>query len=76
MWTENKNYLSRSFKFNSFEKAQEFVDCVAGLAQKLNHHPRIIWDYKKVDIELTTHDKGAVTSLDYKLADEIDILFT
>ena len=74
MWTEIKNYLSRSFEFSSYEKAEDFVVNVAALAKTLNHHPKITWDFKKVQVELTTHDKGTITSLDYKLASEIDIL--
>ena len=74
MWTENKKYLSRKFEFSSFEKAQDFVVNVATLAEKLNHHPKITWDFKKVYVELTTHDKGTITSLDYKLAAEIETL--
>jgi 4a-hydroxytetrahydrobiopterin dehydratase len=54
--------------------AQDFVINVANLAKKLNHHPKITWDFKKVQIELSTHDKGTITSLDYKLATEIETL--
>ena len=74
MWTKNKKNLTRHFEFSSYDKAQGFVLNVATLAKKLNHHPKIIWDFKKVQIDLTTHDKGAITSLDYELATEIDAL--
>ncbi len=72
MWTENNKYLLREFEFSSFDKAQDFVINVAGIAKELNHHPKITWDFKKVKLELTTHDKGCITSLDYTLATAID----
>ena len=72
MWTENKKYLLRKFEFSSFDNAKDFVINVATLAKELNHHPKITWDFKKVQIELTTHDKGCITSLDYTLATNID----
>ena len=42
-------------------------------AESLNHHPKIVNTYNTVKIELWTHDQNAITELDFKLADEIDL---
>jgi 4a-hydroxytetrahydrobiopterin dehydratase len=44
-------------------------------AEKLNHHPEWSNVYKTVNVLLTTHDKGCITSLDVKLAQEMDKLY-
>ena len=44
-------------------------------AEKLNHHPEWSNVYKTVNVLLTTHDKGCITSLDVKLAQEMDNLY-
>jgi 4a-hydroxytetrahydrobiopterin dehydratase len=47
---------------------------VGKISEKLNHHPKIINEYNKVNLELWTHDKNEITDLDHKLAAEIDDL--
>ena len=45
---------------------------VALLAEQLDHHPNWSNVYNKVEINLSTHDRGGVTSLDAQLAAAID----
>ena len=45
---------------------------VALLAEKYNHHPKIILEYNSVEIELISHDKNVVTQRDMDLAEQID----
>jgi 4a-hydroxytetrahydrobiopterin dehydratase len=75
MWKEENNTLQRSFKFKDFKEAFGFMTKVALIAEKMDHHPNWSNVYNKVDIQLTTHDKGnTVTDKDRKLAGEIDKL--
>jgi 4a-hydroxytetrahydrobiopterin dehydratase len=73
MWTEEDNMLKRSFEFKDFVQAFSFMTKVALLAEKMNHHPNWSNVYNKVEIALTSHDKGnTVTDRDRKLAKAID----
>lgn len=73
MWIEENNLLKKSFKFKDFQEAFAFMTRVAFLAEEHQHHPNWSNVYNKVDIELTTHDKGnKVTAKDHKLAKAID----
>ncbi|MCK9453325.1 MAG: 4a-hydroxytetrahydrobiopterin dehydratase [Bacteroidales bacterium] len=75
MWTKKDNKLTRSFTFDNFIAAFAFMTQVALIAEKMDHHPLWTNVYNKVDISLSTHDKGdKVTEKDRKLADEIDQL--
>ncbi|HUH74102.1 MAG TPA: 4a-hydroxytetrahydrobiopterin dehydratase [Chitinophagales bacterium] len=74
-WKEENNKLTRSFKFKDFVEAWSFMTKVAMTAEKMNHHPEWSNVYNKVDITLTTHDKGnTVTDKDRELAKKIDVL--
>jgi 4a-hydroxytetrahydrobiopterin dehydratase len=64
--------LRREFRFPDFVEAFGFLTRVALAAEKLGHHPDIHSSYNRVELELFTHDKGALTELDYKLAEMID----
>ena len=77
MWRENNNKLVFEKEFQSFEQAIIFINKVATLATKHNHHPQIYNTYNKVKLQLTTHDIGnKVTVKDKKLAAEIEQLIS
>lgn len=66
--------LIRDFTCKDFADALEFVNKVAELAEKENHHPDISFGWGYVRIWLTTHSKHAITDKDYSLATLIDSL--
>ena len=71
-WKLVDNKLQINFEFKSFKKAFEFMQEIAVQSEILNHHPLWTNDYKKLEINLYTHDKGRITELDFKLAKIID----
>ena len=74
-WKEEDNQLKRTFEFKNFVEAWGFMNKVALLAEKMNHHPNWSNVYNKVEIALTSHDAGnTVTERDRKLAQQIDEL--
>ena len=75
MWKEEDNKLTQTFKFENFVDAFGFMTKVALIAEKINHHPEWKNVYNKVEITLSTHDKGnTITDKDRKLAKAIDEL--
>jgi 4a-hydroxytetrahydrobiopterin dehydratase len=64
--------LKKSFSFKNYRQSFAFVSQVALLAEKKNHHPKIILEYNRVDIELISHDQNEVTERDIDLAEQID----
>jgi 4a-hydroxytetrahydrobiopterin dehydratase len=66
--------ITRSFRFKNFSDAMRFVNKVARLAERANHHPDIMIRYDKVRLALTTHDEGGLTEKDFKLACQINRL--
>ena len=67
--------LKREFEFENFEKAIEFINKVANLAESEGHHPNIyVYDYKKVRIELWTHKIGGLHRNDFVMAAKINTL--
>jgi 4a-hydroxytetrahydrobiopterin dehydratase len=75
-WKYENKAISKTFEFSSYLSGINFVNKIALLAENMNHHPDIKIGWCKVDILLTTHDSGNVTSKDIKLAklcDQIQI---
>jgi 4a-hydroxytetrahydrobiopterin dehydratase len=76
MWEEENNQLQCSFEFNNFVDAFAFMTKVAFAAEKMGHHPNWTNMYKKVHIQLCTHDANdTITEKDIQLTKEIDAIF-
>lgn len=73
-WTNEDGALIKTFTFDDFVDAVDFVNKIVPLAEELNHHPDIeIYSYKNVKVKLTTHDEGnKVTEKDIELSKKID----
>ena len=73
-WIIDNKTIKKEFKFENFIEAFGFMSKVALLSEKIDHHPDWQNIYNKVKINLTTHDKGGISSNDIKLAESIDKL--
>ncbi len=69
--TDDHKSIHQSYEFKTFVEAFSFMTHVAFLAEKLDHHPDWSNSYNKVDITLTSHDAGGLTSKDIELAKAI-----
>ncbi|MEP1446607.1 MAG: 4a-hydroxytetrahydrobiopterin dehydratase [Paraglaciecola sp.] len=71
-WCISDEKLSKTFKFKSFIRAFGWMSQIAIWAEKLNHHPEWFNVYNKVEVQLTTHDVGGISELDFKLAQKME----
>jgi len=68
-WEVRDGKLHREFTFADFTRAWAFMTAVAREAEALDHHPEWFNVYNRVRIDLTTHDAGGITALDFTLAE-------
>jgi 4a-hydroxytetrahydrobiopterin dehydratase len=73
-WVEVDGALQREFELPSFPDAIAFVNRVAELAERENHHPDVTISYKRVTLRWTTHSAGGITDRDRALARRSDEL--
>lgn len=71
-WTVEGESISRTVRYPDFVGAIGFVNRVALLAERADHHPEIDIRWNKVVVTLSTHSEGGVTSKDTTLAASID----
>ena len=72
-WSLEDGKLTKEFKFKTFVRAFGFMSQVAIVAEKLNHHPEWSNVYNRVRVQLTTHDVGGLSELDFKLAKKMEL---
>ena len=73
-WELKDGKLVKSFQFPSFIKAIDYVNEIAILAERLDHHPIITINWKTVKLSLKSFDIDAITNRDIILAKEINKL--
>jgi len=66
-----RDAITRRCVFADFSAAWGFMSRVALLAEAQCHHPEWSNVWNRVDITLTTHDAGGLTTRDLKLAQAI-----
>ena len=74
-WEYIEKKIFKSYKFDTYMDGIDFVQKIAKLAEMHNHHPDIIIGWCRVDIFITSHDKGGVTINCINLATAIDHTF-
>ena len=71
---EGRDAIAKGFKFKDFNAAFGFMTRVALLAEKADHHPEWSNVWNRVDVLLTTHDAGGLSTRDVQMAQAIDAL--
>lgn len=72
-WERDGVTITKRFRFKGFKSAVAFVNRVADVVNKANHHPDIhLEHYKHVRIVLTTHATKSISQLDIDVARAID----
>ena len=67
-WQLEHKALTRTFEFEDFRGALEFVNQLGKLAEEAGHHPDIDIRANRVRLVLTTHDASGLTEKDFDLA--------
>ncbi|HXG37767.1 MAG TPA: 4a-hydroxytetrahydrobiopterin dehydratase [Bacteroidota bacterium] len=73
-WTRSGNEIKKTVRLQDFVRAMGFVNSVALLAEKMDHHPDIDIRWNTVHLTLSTHSAGGLTEYDFTLARQIDQL--
>ena len=71
---EGRDAIAKTFTFADFSEAFGWMARVALAAEKMNHHPEWCNVWNRVEVTLSTHDAGGLTSLDVELARRMDAI--
>ena len=64
-WTRDGDAIRKQFTFADFLQAIAFVNRLAPEAEKADHHPDIVINYKRVTLTYSTHSEGGLTEKDF-----------
>ncbi|MFN6936053.1 MAG: 4a-hydroxytetrahydrobiopterin dehydratase [Tsuneonella sp.] len=66
--------IARTFTFADFNEAFGFMTRAALMAEQADHHPEWFNVYNRVEVTLTTHDAGGLSTRDVAMAKAMDAL--
>ena len=64
-WTLDGDAIRKQYAFRDFPAAIAFVDRLAPEAERADHHPDILINYKRVTLTYSTHSEGGLTDKDF-----------
>jgi 4a-hydroxytetrahydrobiopterin dehydratase len=74
-WTRQERSIVREYAAPNFASVVGLVNAIAVLAEAMDHHPDLlIYGWNKLRVTLSTHDRGGLTELDFRLAKKIEEL--
>jgi len=71
---DGRDAITKRFVFADFNEAFGWMTRAALIAEQMGHHPEWFNVYKTVDVTLSTHDIGGLSTLDTALAEKMDAL--
>lgn len=66
--------VEKTFHFANYFETMAFVNGVALIAHKQDHHPDMQVYYNRCTVRLNTHDVGGISTTDFECAGQIDAL--
>jgi 4a-hydroxytetrahydrobiopterin dehydratase len=74
-WRLNNHLIEKSYKFKNYYQTMAFVNAIAWVSHREDHHPDITVGYNNCRVEYTTHAINGLSENDFICAAKIDKLF-
>ena len=75
-WAQEGEAIVKAFAFANYHETMAFVNALAFVAHREDHHPDLALHYGKCVVTFSTHDAGGVTLNDVICAAKTERLFT
>ena len=74
-WALQEQAIAKSYEFVNHYQLLAFVNAVAWLSHREDHHPEMTLGYNKCRITYSTHAVGGLSENDFICAAKVDALF-
>ncbi|CAG0970350.1 4a-hydroxytetrahydrobiopterin dehydratase [Burkholderiales bacterium] len=73
-WQVDGQTLAKRFRFQTYREAIAFVNAVAWMAERADHHPEMDLGFAVVTVRYTTHSAATITRNDLICAARVESL--
>jgi len=74
-WELQDKQINKTYTFKNYYQTMAFVNAVAWVSHREDHHPDLVVGYNRCVITYTTHAIGGLSENDFICAAKIDKLF-
>lgn len=78
-WAVDDGKLVRNFRFRDYHQTMAFVNAIADMIHREDHHPELVVGYNRCAVKYDTHSvnagKGGLSANDFICAAKIDLIF-
>lgn len=75
-WQFSDGVISKTYEFKNYYQTMAFVNAVAWISHREDHHPDMAVGYNKCKVDYSTHAIGGLSENDFICAAKLDALFT
>ena len=74
-WVQYDRLIGKNYEFKNYYQTMAFVNAVAWLSHREDHHPDMAVSYNKCHVEYSTHAINGLSENDFICAAKVDALF-
>ena len=74
-WSHVADRIAKTYRFAGWHETMAFVNAVAWVAERADHHPDLSVHFNRCVVSYSTHDAGGITQNDLICAARIERLF-
>jgi 4a-hydroxytetrahydrobiopterin dehydratase len=74
-WAQDGKRIVKTYRFANYYETMAFVNALAWIAHRSDHHPDLEVGYNRCSVSWTSHDAGGLTVRDFDGAAKADSLF-
>ena len=74
-WAIENGRLVKTYPFANYYETMAFVNALAWVSHRSDHHPDLTVGYNQCRVEYVTHSAGGLTENDFACAAKCDALF-
>ncbi len=71
-WSLADGQLQREFRFADYHQTMGFVNAVADMTHREDHHPELLVGYNRCTVRYSTHSAGGVSHNDFICAAKVE----
>ncbi|MDX8386137.1 MAG: 4a-hydroxytetrahydrobiopterin dehydratase [Gallionella sp.] len=74
-WQRDGQLISKTYQFKDYYQTMAFVNAIAWVSHRENHHPDLKVTYNSCQVDYTTHAVHGLSENDFICAAKVDALF-
>ena len=74
-WSLENSVISKTYSFKNYYQTMAFVNAIAWVSHREDHHPDIVVGYNQCKVSYVTHAINGLSENDFICAAKLDALF-